>query len=844
MSEWEDIERAFEETIDADPGDRAMLLDRWCLGLPGVRAEVEALLAAHDRAGDFITPSTLSPDDGSTPWLPAPHVGDQVGPYRLVERIAEGGMGVVYRGERADDEYRQEVAVKVIGAPALVADGGRRFRAERQILAALHHQNIVTFLDGGFTPAGGAYLVMEFANGPPITEYCRTHRLGVEARLRLFVQVCSAVHYAHRHGVVHRDIKPGNVVVTADGIPKVLDFGIAKLLDDQAGTPFATLDGRRFPLMTPNYASPEQLRGVEVTTSSDVYSLGVLLFEMLADVRPYETANRPWDEVLEQVLERPVTRPSTVARVTGDGGYDVRRALRGDLDAIVMHAMAKAPDDRYPSARSLADDVERFLRQAPVVARTPSFRYVAGRFASRHRSAVAAMSLSVILLVGALVLATWEARRAMDQQARAERRFADVHGLARKLIFTIHDAVAPLPGSTPVRQTIVAEALAYLERLSNEGGNDARLQLDLAQAYARIGRVQGYPATANLGDRRGAINSFRKALALLAPAVATAQASPGAVSAYVETAEALSQTLRVAGERDEAIRVAKDGVRIATIAADQASGSTDARLLLGRAVFAEAIAVGNPLSKPIWERALVLYEGLLAEAPDHPGRQRNVALVEKYLGSLDEDQGDYAAALRHHERARDLDERRLRAKPGDRTAQFDVAIDLSNLGYAQWHTHDYPGSVTMYQRSLEMREALANSDPKDVLARSKVAFIHRQLASVWSDADRPAEAERQIAAAVRIYEELKPGDANLRLQLADALMMRGNFERSGGRPAQACATLLRAHALLNGVPETDRRNRQGGLDLLTLIERGAAGCPASDASLGGSRQGLTRNPPR
>jgi eukaryotic-like serine/threonine-protein kinase len=821
---WADVESVFAEVLEAEPADRAALLDRRCDGRPELRAEVESLLSAHARAGGFITPVTLSPGqplDGPA----GPQTGDMVGAYRLAERVGEGGMGVVYRAERADDTYSQRVAIKLIAATVLMADGGRRFRAERQILAALQHPNIVTFLDGGFTAQGSAYLVMEYVEGLPITTFCRERRLPLDARLRLFRQVCSAVHHAHRHGVVHCDIKPGNVIVTPDEVPKVLDFGVARLLDGGPGRPLTTLPDMPFRAMTPNYASPEQLRGLPVTTSVDVYSLGVLLYEILTDSRPYDTTDLPFDEVLRRVVHTDPGRPSTARRADDSAlPYEVRRALKGDLDAIVARSMDKVPERRYASAEELGDDVTRFLDGAPVQARVPSLPYVIGKLAARHRPAIAAAAAALVLLVTALVVTLWQARVATAERTRAERRFNEVRKLANTLIFTIHDAVAPLPGSTPVRQVIVTEALGYLERLAGEAHDDLRLRIELAEAYARIGRVQGHPQMANLGDQDGAIASFRKAQHLLTPTVLAPGAPFEAVVTYVSAVQALSQTLVVTGHRTEAVASAGEAVRVADALVDRMPADARARRLLASAYFGAASVSLVTESKPNWDKALTLYDALLAESPDDPVRQRNVALVEKYLGAYEETQHDYAAALQHHLRASGLDERRRQRNPNDRVAQFDVAIDLSNVAHAYSQTGNPSGGAEFYQRSLVIREGLAATDPKDVLARSKVAYVHRRLAEVYRDTGRRTLAFSHVRQALAMYEALGMSDVYHRLEMADSLWLLGSLEKADGRLQPACAAYAKALTGMRAVAAGERANRNDGTDTLPAVERDAAGC--------------------
>ncbi len=363
----DEVEALMVEAAGCDPAVRSAMLEAHCRNRPEVRAEVESLLAALEGAGGFLdsppvcASRTPDPHDDD-----GPGVGDRVGAYHLVEAIGEGGMGKVYRAERVDGEFRHEVAIKVIAAPN--ASGVRRFRLERQILATLRHPNVVTLLDGGTLSSGHTYLVMEYVRGAMITTYCRDRCLSVEDRLRLFCRVCMAVHHAHGRHIVHRDLKASNVLIAEDGTPKVLDFGVAKLLEPDSHPSFTLTLAGPAPL-TPDYASPEQLRGLPVTPAADIYALGVLLYEILSGSRPYETAAKPLDEVLDIVVRGTIVPPSAARPAAGLAPPYATRCLRGDLDAVVLMALEKAPENRYESARALADDLESYLEGRPASAR-------------------------------------------------------------------------------------------------------------------------------------------------------------------------------------------------------------------------------------------------------------------------------------------------------------------------------------------------------------------------------------------------------------------------------------------------------------------------------------------
>ena len=378
---------------------------------------------------------------GGVPPEPAlPFAGRRIGAWRLLEQMGHGGMGTVYLAERADDEYRKKVALKVIRVGQDSADVIARFKRERQILAALDHPNIAKLLDGGTTDDGRPYLVMELVLERTILHYCLERKLGVAARLRLFAQVCDAVQYAHRSLVVHRDLKPGNILVTEDGVPKLLDFGIAKLIHPDGGQDEShTATGAH--VMTPEFASPEQARGGAITTSSDVYSLGVVLYVLLAERLPYRLRSRQTFDVLRAVVEEDPERPSTAvtkeespenkatearhpsreARFSEGSLARLSRRLRGDLDTIVLTALRKEPERRYASVEALCEDIRRHLEGLPIRARKPTLAYRTSKFVSRHLWSVAGTALFLALLAGAGASLVVQSRRAARERDTSDR---------------------------------------------------------------------------------------------------------------------------------------------------------------------------------------------------------------------------------------------------------------------------------------------------------------------------------------------------------------------------------------------------------------------------------------
>jgi len=377
---WDRIQEIFLQAADLQPAERAAFLDRICSGDPEARMEVESLLRA-DATGESAVCAAIESEVASLLDESSP-VNTQLGSYRLLKEIGRGGMGAVYLAERADGQFQKQVAVKMV-RPGLDTEFIlARFRRERQVLGRFDHPNIGKLLDGGTAANGTPYFVMEYIDGDWITRYCRSKALGVEERLRLFLRVCSAVQYAHLQFVVHRDLKPGNILVDSKGEPKLLDFGICKLLyrdqdDDQNN---ALTIGTA--LLTPQYACPEQVRGEPVTIASDVYSLGAVFYELMTGARPYVFPELTPQVVEQVVCEQDVIPPSKMA---GQHNAQLAARLRGDLDTIILQAMRKEPARRYETVERFADDIRKHLADEPITARADHFMYRSGKFLRRNR---------------------------------------------------------------------------------------------------------------------------------------------------------------------------------------------------------------------------------------------------------------------------------------------------------------------------------------------------------------------------------------------------------------------------------------------------------------------------
>ncbi len=730
---WQRVKAALDEALRLDPEARAAYVAVIARDDPAVHPELQSLL------------------------------GRRIGAYQIVDEIGTGGMGEVYRAVRIDDAYRQSVAIKLVRA----GQGGSfvlaRLKSERQILASLEHPNISRLLDGGTTPEGVPYLVMELIDGQPLPEYCDQHHLDVGARLRLFMQVCHAVHYAHQRLIIHRDIKPSNILVTAEGVPKLLDFGIAKILEPRNSSTADTTTASAIRLCTPAFASPEQLRGETITTATDIYSLGVVLYELL-------TGRRPHDPSLPRA--HPIRRPSVAVRdgTAARAGFTpsatgaLGKRLAGDLDNIVLMAMRAEPLRRYASAEQFASDIQHHLDHLPVIARRDTLAYRAGKFTRRHASAVTAGVLIALSLLTAVGVTLRQAQIARTERARSDRRFNDTHRLANSLMGDIYAVIKDLPGATPARQLLVAKALEYLDSLSADAVGDAALERDLATAYSRVGDVQGNPFYANLGDPRAALDSYRKALAIRRRLLA---GDPGDARAVRELSGSYNQIGSAwTGLRNfaEALSSYRTALRLLE---PVDAGSSDPRALdqLAGAHFYMATTylrsgdVDHALQSI--RAAAAIRDALFATdahtATDiltHSAGDHSTAATILSAKSL------YPAALEEQRRAVEIMNTLAQREQNNTTIQSFLARGWEGLGELQERTAAAPQALQSYRRSRAILEPLLAADRKnsfvalslaDVLNRLGGVDLRRGAAGVAVQEYRQAAAESEMPAEVNRY---------------------------------------------------------------------------------------------
>jgi eukaryotic-like serine/threonine-protein kinase len=763
---WQRLNDIFHAALERPAEERANFLQSACADDLSLLEASRKLLYANEH-GRGLTTALAQEAQGIIQESDRERaIGRHVGAWCIEREIGHGGMGTVYLARRADAQFEKLAAIKLINRGMDTASVLRRFRDERQILARLEHENIAHLLDGGSTKDGLPYFVMEYIEGQSIDDWCEGHGLAVAERLRLFQQVCAAVSYAHQHLVIHRDIKPSNILVTERGVPKLLDFGIAKIMRPEPSQ--ETIEMVAAPRsLTPEYASPEQMRGLPVTTLSDVYSLGVVLFRLLTGRLPWAARSGPLEALAETRSATTPPRPSEVVLQeescnTASGGVSaavdsrlsavrLHSRLRGDLDTIVLKALHPQPDRRYQSVEHLADDIRRHLEGLPVSARLDSVWYRTAKFVRRNRVAVIAAIFVTMSLFAGLVGTAWQAQRALHQesiakaeQARAERRFAEVRELARRLLFDYHDAVKDLMGATPVRARLVQDGLDYLDRLASDAEGDPTLQQELAAAYERVGDIQGNTTVANLGDTIGAISSHRKALTLrekLAAAdpengvarrdLALSHRKVGALlwetgdvhGALAEVRLALNLLANVAARQPEV-----DGVQREIAKAHDFVG----RILQEQGDVAEA--------REHYAHSSAILEEMLSTTPDDEDLQRGLSVVRELEGSAHMLAGDLEAALDRHRAALALRERIAAANPLNADYQRIVSVSWYNIGEVLSALGETEQALDSFRRDAAIVERLAAADPQNEQYRGDLAYAYIRVGDMLAKLGASAEA--------------------------------------------------------------------------------------------------------
>lgn len=824
---WQQVSQVLAEALDRSPSEREDFLSRTCGDDAGLRCEVESLIDALPEGEDVFERAAASlfelPTDGEVLSL----VGHRVGPYRLTREVGQGGMGTVYEAVRDDDQFHKRVAIKMIRPGRETSLVLRRFRYEREILAGLDHPNIAALYDGGVTDDGRPYFAMEFVEGQPIDVYCAERRVPIRDRLQLFGSVCSAVQYAHRNLVVHRDLKPSNILVTVEGAVKLLDFGIAKLLTEEASGERTGLTQAGFHAMTAEYASPEQVRGAPITTASDVYSLGVVLFELLTGRRPFQLNQLSPAEMVKTICEEEPPRPSsTVAQsprpeVFSETPRRLQAVLSGELDNIILMTLRKEPSRRYPSVEQLGEDVRRHLTGLPVFAQPPTAAYRLKKFVSRHRAGAVAVSLMVPTLLGGVIATVWQARRAELERAKAE----EVNTFLRGMLKSVDPAER---GRDVTVAQVLDEAAGRVERLAARPELESELRTTIGSTYLALGlydkaeahlrrALQLEPGLSGPGSiqvarrmrdlagvyhRRG---EQGKAERLYRDALELARRRLG--SADVETAaftDDLAQVYQDQGDLAEAERLGREALTIrrrvlGDAHADVAASLNNVAVVLGqRGQYAAAESlqrealrvirlvrgpehpeVANALSTVA---GILYYQGKFAAADsfflpalamrrkllgaEHPDYAWTVL---SYATSL-YDRGDYAGAAA---RTREVLALRGKTLPDEHMV---VSGSLLYLGRSLDHLKDFDGAEAALRECLELRRTHLPAGHWLIAAAQSVLGEHYAFAGDY------AAAERHLLDG---YEGLRAARGAEHQRTQEALASLIAMYQKWGRPEKA-----------------------------------------------------------
>ena len=767
---WKQLEALFIAALEKDEASRPAFLDEACGTDQALRAELESMLSANDQSMALALEDRLLAESAGALDNPANLIGKDVGPYRLEALIGAGGMGEVYLAQRNDQQYEQKVALKLVRAGYRNSQIMTRFRMERQVLARLSHPNITQLLDGGIDDAGRPYLVMQYVEGLPITEYCDKHTLSIDDRLTLFTTVCNAVQHAHRNLVVHRDLKPSNILVTEEGVVKLLDFGIAKLLNPDWEMSVAVTRSQ-VRLMTPEYAAPEQVKGKPVTTATDVYALGVLLYEILSGRRPYQLNHRVQSEIDRIICEVDPARPSTaitetqeekdtsseaVSRARNTGVGRLKKMLQGDLDNIVLMALRKEPTRRYVSAAQFADDIVRYQSGLPVSAQKDSFSYRTKKFVRRHRTSVFFSASLLLLLLGFSTVTVYQSRLLKSERdtARLEKNRAEqVIGLMVDLFETANPTLAPGGDTLSIREFVKKGADKILEDVAD----DEVLSIQFKHTLGRMYTAQG---------------QYKEAVALLEDAYTSQEARYGAydstTTAYMhayamqaywlgdrETAGALlpdvlERNKRIFGPSHPRVAQSLMSKSLVTADTDEKLALLEASLAMRKELLpANHMDIAESLNQLAifhvnqnhWDQAASMFKESLAIleeilAPNHPNViavMNNLATVLNRASQIDE------AILIQSEAVE-------RLKTVTRDSSVQMANTRNNLGVLLTQNGEFEAAEREFRHALGVQLALLGENHDRVLS------TRRSLAIILSKLNQHDEALRLMAQSVAAHK--------------------------------------------------------------------------------------------
>lgn len=697
------VQTVFDEVILLRDDRRETRLAELCGADDVLHSDVSSLLAAlvEERHVSGSLRGASGADRNALPHR-------QVGPYEIESLLGRGGMGAVYLAHRADGQYTRKVAIKLIDLPLATNLFRERFRNERQILAGLDHPLIARMLDGGVSTDGDPYLVMEYVQGAPIHTYCTQHGLPLRERLKLFQGVCEAVQFAHQNLVVHRDLKPDNILVDNEGKPHLLDFGTAKLLSTSDVDTKSAFTREGFLSFTPQYASPEQVLGKPITTASDTYSLGVLLYVLLSNTLPYELKDFSTEEMFRVICEQSPRR--IVAAL------EFKAPLGGDLEAIVNKALRKEPERRYGTAQQMHLDVQAYLDNRPVPARNGTLRYKAVKLVKRNRLSFVIAVLLTMSLIGGSLAVLWQARIANRQRRIAEARSTDLRELSNSLLSELDEAIKQIPGSTSAQHLLVTRVLEHLDRMAQDAHGDRIAEMDLAAAYTQLGKLQGDGYEQNLGDKPGAVKSLDKAIAIALPLAAAYPRDPAVLTALARAQDARGEVLSLADDNQGAAESLQASIK----------------------TYQQLLELPGATPQLIFEAADVydIYGDLLGQ---------------------DTGFGDTAGALENYRKAIDMDHRILSIDPGYMRVRRGLVTMQMKLGNIQLET-DPSAALGEFEGALRANDALPKAEQDRLNMQRLRAALLRKKGVALSELQKYFEAGPVFRESFARYKHLSDSD--------------------------------------------------------------------------------------
>jgi serine/threonine protein kinase len=790
---WQEVSPYLDQLLSLPNGEHATWMEAFRAQKPDLADLLQELLEEHCALSkeQFLEHSPVGDEIESS--LP----GQKIGAYTLISAIGRGGMGSVWLAERSDGRFERRVAVKFLNFSVAATGGAQRFKREGRILGQLTHPHIAELIDAGVTGNGEPYLVLENVEGENIDEFCDHHRLDVNARIRLFLDVLSAVAHAHANLVVHRDLKPSNVLVRKDGQVKLLDFGIAKLLADDADagkTTQLTVEGGG--ALTPQFAAPEQITGGAVTTATDIYALGMLLYLLLTGQHPAGAATQSAAELVKAIVETEPLRASQAVALGDNAAAEIRdatveklrRQLRGDLDTIIAKAMKKSPAERYSSVTALADDLERYLKHEPISARSDTIAYRTRKFIRRHGTVVALTTVAVLLVIGSLSAGLYVANR---QRKIAERRFVQVRQLANKFI-DLDNQIRGLPGATKVRMQMVSDSLQYLTSLGSDVHGDRDLALEIAYAYVRVAHAQGDPTSPNLGQFTEAEASLNKASTFVDRVLSEDPGNPRAL--FIATTIGHDRMILANNRRDEAEALGHAAATTSLIERFMNTRPTQFHDLYSMRYFYSNVAAIYYLARRLDDAIRYGQRGLAIPLSSTEGN----GVILSLLAAARWESGDLEGALKTNVDAIELEKRE--AAGGHASLRVNLANGYDLEGNILGGADDKPSlgrtreALADFQKALDISEDLAKKDPNDYLGRHSAAAYSLDLGNVL----RHQSPQNALAVYDHALARIREATSNVGTQRDEAELLAASsyVVRWTGHEKEAKQRIARALELL------------------------------------------------